>query len=133
MVPAGNPTLAPRRGARTRAGAACRQPAMGNGRCRLHGGNSTGPRTEAGLARIRAARTKHGYWSGESRECRRCCAETGWLMGRMWLLVAKRGRARRRMSERRLASIERRLERAMAAAVALEGTRRTGPIRVHLG
>jgi hypothetical protein len=40
----------------------------------------------------------------------------------MWLLVAKRGRARRRMGERRLASIERRLERAMAAAVALEDT-----------
>src|SRR5262249_60479075 len=51
---------APRCGACTRAGAACRQPAMRNGRCRFHGGKSTGPRTEAGLARSRAARLVHG-------------------------------------------------------------------------
>ncbi|MFZ0021256.1 MAG: HGGxSTG domain-containing protein, partial [Acetobacteraceae bacterium] len=38
-APAGNPTLAPRCGARTRAGTDCRQPAMRNGRCRLHGGH----------------------------------------------------------------------------------------------
>lgn len=31
-------------GARTRAGGACRGPAMANGRCRFHGGKSTGPR-----------------------------------------------------------------------------------------
>ncbi|MGH6962647.1 MAG: HGGxSTG domain-containing protein, partial [Dongiaceae bacterium] len=36
---------APRCGARTRCGGECRQPAMPNGRCRLHGGLSTGPRT----------------------------------------------------------------------------------------
>ncbi len=30
-------------GARTRKGTPCRQPAMKNGRCRLHGGKSTGP------------------------------------------------------------------------------------------
>jgi len=47
-------------GAATRAGTACRQPAMQNGRCRLHGGKSTGPRTAAGLARSRAARLRHG-------------------------------------------------------------------------
>ena len=29
--------------------ASCRQPAMPNGRCRFHGGKSTGPRTAAGL------------------------------------------------------------------------------------
>ena len=43
----------PRCGARTRAGTPCRSPAMPNGRCRMHGGASTGPRTAAGLARIR--------------------------------------------------------------------------------
>jgi hypothetical protein len=32
----------PRRGARTRAQALCRQPAMANGRCRMHGGRSPG-------------------------------------------------------------------------------------------
>jgi len=34
-----------------------------NGRCRMHGGPSTGPRTEEGIARIRASRTKHGRYS----------------------------------------------------------------------
>jgi len=59
--PSGDYLSAPRCGARTRAGCACRQPAMANGRCRLHGGRSTGPRTAAGLARSRAARLSHGY------------------------------------------------------------------------
>ena len=35
--------LASRCGARTRRASACRAPAMPNGRCRLHGGKSTGP------------------------------------------------------------------------------------------
>jgi hypothetical protein len=47
---------APRCDARTRVGCPCRQPAMANGRCRMHGGLSTGPRTPEGLARSRAAR-----------------------------------------------------------------------------
>ena len=58
---------APRCGARTRCGGACRQPAMGNGRCRMHGGLSTGPRTPAGLARSRRARWKHGARSAQVR------------------------------------------------------------------
>ena len=33
----------PRCGARTRSGRPCRSPAMPNGRCRMHGGSSTGP------------------------------------------------------------------------------------------
>lgn len=38
-------------GARTRAGTPCKQRALyENGRCKLHGGLSTGPRTEAGKA-----------------------------------------------------------------------------------
>lgn len=38
-------------GARTRAGTPCQQKGLfGNGRCRLHGGMSTGPRTDAGKA-----------------------------------------------------------------------------------
>jgi hypothetical protein len=66
--PRGNPNLAPRCGARTRrTGCPCRAPAMRNGRCRLHGGKSTGPRTEEGRARIRAARTRHGRYSAEGR------------------------------------------------------------------
>jgi hypothetical protein len=63
----GDPNLAPRCGARTRAGCPCRGPAMANGRCRMHGGASTGPTTEAGRARIRAARTKHGGYGAQSQ------------------------------------------------------------------
>ena len=62
---------APRCGARTRCGGECRQPAMANGRCRMHGGLSTGPRTPAGLARSRRARWKHGARSAEVRALRR--------------------------------------------------------------
>jgi hypothetical protein len=50
----------PRYGAKTRRGSQCQSPAMANGRCRMHGGPSTGPRTEGGKARISATRTKHG-------------------------------------------------------------------------
>jgi hypothetical protein len=58
--PSGDYLAAPRCGAKTRAGCACRQPAMKNGRCRLHGGKSTGARTAAGLRRARTARLVHG-------------------------------------------------------------------------
>ena len=53
--PGGDPSKAPRCGAKTRRGTPCNAPAMrstkmGNyTRCRLHGGASTGPRTAAGL------------------------------------------------------------------------------------
>jgi hypothetical protein len=43
---------APRCGARSkRTGKPCRGAAMPNGRCKLHGGKSTGPRTPEGLER----------------------------------------------------------------------------------
>lgn len=41
---------AARCGARTRRGTPCQGPAIANGRCRMHGGPSTGPRTPEGLA-----------------------------------------------------------------------------------
>ena len=63
----------PRCGAQTRAGTVCRSPAMPNGRCRMHGGASTGPRTAAGLARIRKARTVHGLYGQEITELHRHC------------------------------------------------------------
>jgi hypothetical protein len=56
----------PRCGARTRSGGSCRSPAMPNGRCRMHGGKSTGPRTAEGLERMRRAKTKHGLYSAET-------------------------------------------------------------------
>jgi hypothetical protein len=62
---------APRCGARTRAGECCRQPAMKNGRCRMHGGLSTGPRTAEGRARCAAARRTHGFYSADMVALRR--------------------------------------------------------------
>jgi len=48
-------------GARNRSGGPCQNPAMkGRARCRLHGGLSRGPKTEAGKARAIAAHWKHG-------------------------------------------------------------------------
>ena len=48
-------------GAKTRWGTACQRPAnKRNGRCRLHGGASSGPRTKEGLAKIAAANTTTG-------------------------------------------------------------------------
>lgn len=49
----------------------CRQPAMANGRCRLHGGKSTGPRTEFGKQAMIRAKTKHGFYSAEAIAQRR--------------------------------------------------------------
>jgi hypothetical protein len=43
-------------GARTRFGASCRGlPVTGKRRCRMHGGKSTGPRTDEGRASIAAS------------------------------------------------------------------------------
>ncbi len=61
----------PRCGARTRAGRACQAPAMPNGRCRMHGGASTGPRTPEGLKRMRDAKTSHGRYTAQHRELMR--------------------------------------------------------------
>ena len=66
--PRGNPHLAPRCGAKARrTGCACRAPAMANGRCRLHGGKSTGARTPKGLASLARAHTKHGNHGAAAR------------------------------------------------------------------
>ena len=47
------------------------------GRCKLHGGASTGPRTKDGLARLTEARTKHGLYTKEKRAEARRFAEEG--------------------------------------------------------
>ena len=58
-------------GARNRAGGACGNRPRENGRCRFHGGLSTGPRTVAGLERMRAAKTIHGAYGAEALAMRR--------------------------------------------------------------
>jgi hypothetical protein len=40
---------------------------MPNGRCRLHGGLSTGAKTAEGIERIRLAVTKHGRYSAAAK------------------------------------------------------------------
>ena len=66
--PRGNPNLAPRCRAKARTtGCPCRAPAMPNGRCRMHGGKSTGPRTPKGFADLAEARTKHGLYTATAR------------------------------------------------------------------
>ena len=41
----------------------CRQPAMKNGRCRLHGGKSTGPKSKQGKNKAAQANYKHGRYT----------------------------------------------------------------------
>jgi hypothetical protein len=64
--------------ARTRRGALCQRPArLPVGRCKLHGGASTGPRTKDGLKRLTEARTTHGKFTKEKRAEARRFAEQG--------------------------------------------------------
>lgn len=74
-------------GAKNRAGNPCRRwPIRGRTRCRLHGGMSTGPRTEAGRQRCAEARRRHGEYTKTAvaqrkmtrdliRECRQMLKE----------------------------------------------------------
>ena len=55
-------------GAKTQSGEPCKKASMkGRSRCRNHGGCATGPRTEAGRARIAAAHILHGRLTKEKR------------------------------------------------------------------
>ena len=78
-------------GAKTRSGKPCEKfPLASKRRCRLHGGLSTGPKTEAGRAAIAAAHYKHGryvnwrekrakekYYLGEIKRVMRKAMEAG--------------------------------------------------------
>jgi hypothetical protein len=44
---------------------------MANGRCRFHGGKSTGPRTAEGAERARQAALRHGFYTAEAKAERR--------------------------------------------------------------
>jgi hypothetical protein len=65
----GDPSKAPRCNALTRRGTKCQLPAERNPRtgkrvrCRLHGGLSTGAKTEEGKKRAAAAMFRHGRYS----------------------------------------------------------------------
>ncbi len=88
--PSGDFLAAPRCGARTRAGGCCRQPAMRNGRCRLHGGISTGPRTAEGRARCARARRTHGGYTREITNLRRAARAHGRRVQALFALIRAR-------------------------------------------
>jgi hypothetical protein len=76
--------------ARTRRGTLCQRPArLPVGRCKLHGGASTGPRTKDGLARLTEAKIKHGKFTKEKRaEARRFAEEGRQMRGELKALEA---------------------------------------------
>jgi hypothetical protein len=79
---------APRCGARRkRTGEPCRAPAMPNGRCHMHGGAATGPRTAEGRERCRAAPWKHGRRAAEAREAARLRGEARRLIAALRRLI----------------------------------------------
>ena len=64
--------------AKTRKGTLCQRPAFKhNGKCRLHGGLSTGAKTADGLKRISDANLKHGRHTKDKLEAQRQAAEVG--------------------------------------------------------
>ena len=64
--------------ARTRKGTACQRPGTKiNGRCKLHGGHSTGARTEEGVDRLAASKTTHGRTTKAERAKAKHRAEIG--------------------------------------------------------
>jgi hypothetical protein len=69
--PTGDLSSVPRCGAKTRCGSLCKQPAMKSGRCRLHGGKSTGPRTPEGRRRIAEANFRHGRYTKQTKQQQR--------------------------------------------------------------
>jgi len=80
--------------AKTRQGSECQKPALkGRSRCQLHGGSSTGPRTEEGRARIAALHYKHGRRTKEAIAADRARAQANreiWaaLRERVALMIA---------------------------------------------
>ena len=64
--------------AQTRSGTLCQRPGTKrNGRCKLHGGRSSGPMTEAGLARLAASKITHGRFIKAKREKAKLRAKVG--------------------------------------------------------
>ena len=64
--------------AKTRRGTECQRAAYKyNGRCALHGGRSTGPKTQRGLQRISKANLKHGRQTKDKLDAQRHAAKVG--------------------------------------------------------
>ena len=64
--------------AKTRKGTPCQSPAFKhNGRCRLHGGRSIGPKTEEGRRTISEANYRNGKYTKEKLQQRKNVAHVG--------------------------------------------------------
>jgi len=74
-------------GAKTRAGGACQNPAIGGrNRCKLHGGKSTGPTTVKGQEKVRMASLRHGRRSrARVEKVKALTAELRWLTNQLKL------------------------------------------------
>ena len=69
--------------AKTRQGTDCQRPAKKkNGRCRLHGGASTGANTSEGRKRISQANLRHGKYTKDKLEKQRMNAAVGKAIGK---------------------------------------------------
>jgi hypothetical protein len=96
-----------------RSGEQCKKPALKTSRtqkCEFHGGRSTGPKTEAGKARIAAAHTVHGRETREQRAERSVAsARISRLEDAMHVLkmtTAPRSRGRKAASYTPITSVE---------------------------
>ncbi len=56
---------------------------MANGRCRFHGGKSTGPKTPEGKERSRKANWKGGHYSAEAKAQRQEARIARWTLRAM--------------------------------------------------
>ena len=96
-----------------RSGEQCKKPALKTSRtqkCEFHGGRSTGPKTDAGKARIAAAHTVHGRETREQREQRSAAsARISQLEDAMHVLkmtTAPRSRGRKATGYKPITSVE---------------------------
>ena len=88
--PPGDFTSAPRCEAKTRRGTLCQGPAMPNGRCRMHGRPSTGPRTKEGLERSRKANWKTGKYSAKSKTMRKALRAARWVLEKAGIFIPRK-------------------------------------------
>ena len=94
-----------------RSGEQCKKPAIRNKRvCTIHGGRSSGPKTEEGRQRIADARTVHGEETRAKREQRSrssakllALEDIGWTLG---MMTGTRTRGRKPKNYRPIKTVE---------------------------
>ena len=114
LVTAGGKVVCARCTAKSkRSGEQCKKPALKTSRtqkCEFHGGRSTGPKTQAGKARLAAAHTIHGRETRQQREERSAAsARISQLEDAMHVLkmtTALRSRGRKATGYKPITSVE---------------------------